>query len=72
MTRGFVGFVLPDGQVRPAVVVSQVDDDKHEKKVNLTVFSDWSNDGDPNGISWQTGVTFNPKKVPGTWHHLEN
>ena len=43
--------------------------------VNLMVFSDFVNDGHPEGIFWVTSAYYSSSGEPGTWHwipHLES
>lgn len=69
-----VYFVMPDGQIRPAIIVRVWSDEM----VQLQVFTDGSNDGAENagGIVWKTSVHFNQPPdatspvASGTWHWM--
>lgn len=82
LTEGrIVHFVMPNGEHRPAIVVKVWN--KTSGTSNLTVFSDWMNDGNmPNmphsandvarGIFWATSVMPDEEtKAPNTWHWIE-
>ena len=76
LTEGrIVHYVLADGgsmgEHRPAIVVKVWS--KESGTSNLTVFTDWSNDGqhNENGIRWTTSVQYSEGKEPGTWHWIE-
>jgi hypothetical protein len=67
-----VHFIMPDGQHRPAIIV-RVWDPKatNATLVQLQVFTDSSNDKEPNVI-WRTSVHQDETATkPGTWHEPE-
>ncbi len=70
-----VHFVMPGGQHRPAIVVHVWPPSMLMKPgyVNLTVFTDWSNDGVDysKGIVWETSVDYSEEPAPRTWHWPE-
>ena len=63
---------LPDdkkhnvGRVRPAIIVECWGGGTD--KVNLSVFSDYGNDGRHEGHFWATSVPYDDTNKPGTWH----
>ena len=63
---------MPDGQHRPAIIVRLWDAQPTETSVvQLQVFTDSSNDKEPNVI-WRTSVHQDAtEKKPGTWHEPE-
>lgn len=72
-----VGFVLHDGELRPAHVV-RVIFPMHEGApvtVNLQILLDGPNDslygGNGSGLVYRPFVAFSDQKFPGTWHWLE-
>lgn len=83
LTEGrIVHFVMPDGEHRPAIVVKVWD--KERGSVNLSVFTDHSNDLDgfppegptrdsvERGLLWATSVKPDEEtKARGTWHWIE-
>lgn len=71
LTEGrIVHFVMPDGEHRPAIVVKVWNKDSGSS--NLTVFSDWQNDGKSEGPFWATSIMPDEEtKLPGTWHWIE-
>ncbi len=66
-----VHFVLPGGEHRPAIVVKVWG--FKAGYVNLTVFTDWGNDGlnYSKGIVWETSVDYSEAPAPRTWHWPE-
>ncbi|MFA5836210.1 MAG: hypothetical protein WC837_04555 [Bellilinea sp.] len=78
-----VHYVMPDGKHRPAIIVRVWDKAHTNGCVNLTVFTDWTNDSrGPDyvmdadcaaGKMWRTSVLFdgNTDPAPGTWHWIE-
>jgi hypothetical protein len=66
-------YVLPDGQIRPAIIVRLWS----AACVNLQVFLDGNNDylsmgtGGNTGTRWKTSVYYSEGKEPGTWHYKE-
>jgi len=58
-------YVLPNGKVRPAVIVNAWSDDE-DGKVNLIVFTDFAND-ELNPVEWRTSVPYSADKTPGTY-----
>ena len=88
LTEGrIVHFVMPNGQHRPAIVVNNWNIQGNCEGggyVNLTVFSDWTNDTHnlpdnfydvadiKRGMFWATSVCPDEEtKKPGTWHWIE-
>lgn len=83
VTEGrIVHYVIREGEHRPAIIVNAwANNSEYQKdgRVNLTVFTDWSNDmktstGIPlqSGDMWATSVPNDEKtKAPGTWHWIE-
>lgn len=86
LTEGrIVHYVLPDGRSegehRPAIVVKVWGAD--DGVCNLQVFTDYTNDYDPeehpnqprangsNGNFWATSVQHDAEKSSGTWHWIE-
>ncbi|HEV7236242.1 MAG TPA: hypothetical protein VGN15_08685 [Ktedonobacteraceae bacterium] len=77
LTEGWiVHFVLKvpheaELQHRPAIVVRNWKE--AAGTVNLTVFTDWSNDGPANGmgIVWKTSVPYSEEPKEYTWHWPE-
>lgn len=67
-----VHYVLPDGteKHRAAIIVNAWTNGGGENGcVNLTVFTDWTNDSkDGSAVSWATSVHYSKTKEPGTWH----
>lgn len=73
-----VHYVMPDGKtIRPAITVRVWSPNPDGNGCsNLQVFTDGSNDGQPNGdgtstvenVLWRTSVCFDRDKKPGTWH----
>jgi hypothetical protein len=58
-------YVLPGSHaVRPAVVVAV----HRPGYVNLQVFTDGGNDGEPNNVRWVTSVEFDASKKDNTYH----
>lgn len=57
-----VNYVLPNGAIRPAIVVRVWDDGR----LQLQQFTDQTNDGEPLGIVWRTSVVEGCE--PGQWH----
>lgn len=87
LTEGrIVHFVIKDDVHRPAIVVNNwKNDNQCEGYINLTVFTDGSNDlwhfDGPRdekrddevrrGLWWVTSVCHSETKEPGTWHWIE-
>lgn len=67
-----VHFIMPDGQHRPAIIVRVWDTQpSNASLVQLQVFTDSSNDKEPNVI-WRTSVHQDDTATePGTWHQSE-
>lgn len=74
LTEGcIVHYVLSNGDHRPAIIVKVWNSDG---TANMTVFTDWVNDGKEfpikDGKFWATSVTFDDQgKRPYTWHWIE-
>jgi hypothetical protein len=70
-----VHFVMPDGEHRAAVVVRVWRPQVPERLgyCNLSVFTDWGNDGPGNetGFRRETSILYSEAKEPGTWHWIE-
>lgn len=75
-----VHYVLDNGRYpgehRPAIVVKVVEDEQHEQRVHLQVFTDGVGDFDQNqpgasGLLWREGVRFNAEKMLNSWHYPE-
>jgi hypothetical protein len=76
VTEGrMVHFVMPDGEHRAAVVVKVWRPQTLARPgyCNLSVFTDWGNDGPGNetGFLRQTSICYSDAKEPGTWHWIE-
>lgn len=81
LTEGrIVHYVLPDGtsrgEHRPAIVVKVWRDISQyvtEGRINIQIFTDFSNDGDQyaSGQYWGTSVPYSETPEPGTWHWIE-
>lgn len=78
LTEGrIVHYVIADGEHRPAIVVKNWGETYSDPgTVNLTVFTDWSNDRRFNeqyasGLYWATSVKYSENKEPGSWHWIE-
>lgn len=76
LTEGrMVHFVMPDGEHRAAVIsrVWRPQTPECPGYSNLTVFTDWGNDGPENktGLRWETSVCYSEAKEPRTWHWIE-
>ena len=84
LTEGrIVHFVMPDGAHRPAIVVrvwrlydgAEGDESKtvlpSNGCCNLTVFTDWLNDGKSGPLQWETSVIYSEKQENRTWHWIE-
>jgi len=81
LTEGRIAhFVMPNGQHRCAIIVKVWS--KAGGVVNMTVFTDWSNDIMGNesesfnnaissGILWRTSVQYSEAHEPNTWHWVE-
>lgn len=81
LTEGrIVHFVMNDGDHRAAIIARVWG--KESGVVNLTVFTDWSNDIEGNGneqlneqiakgILWRTAVQYSEDPKPNTWHWIE-
>lgn len=65
-----VNFVMPDGSIRPAIVVRVWGSgDPGEDLVNVQVFTDSHNDGFEWGVEWRTSVRHDEiHNATGTWH----
>jgi hypothetical protein len=60
-------YVLPNGKVRPAIIVNALADGAFEDgEVNLQVFTDFAND-ELNPVEWRTSVRYSADKTPGTY-----
>ena len=64
-----VGYVLSNGDIRPAIIVRIWDRDTGCSQ--LQVFTDGQNDGLPN-VEWATSILYDTDKKPETWHFLEH
>ena len=71
-----VHYVIEDGrnkgEHRAAIVVKNLG--QNNGCANLTVFYDWTNDGEGygSGLAWETSRLFDDtEKSPGTWHWPE-
>lgn len=64
-----VHYVMPDGEVRPAMVVRIWSLDNG--CVNLNVFVDFLNDKSETSPIWKTSVLYDENKEPNTWHWPE-
>jgi hypothetical protein len=67
-----VHFVMPEGVVRPAIVIRVWD--KNVGDVNLQVFLDGDNDsaeGAPAGVKWASSRLYSESGEVGTWHWPE-
>jgi len=78
LTEGrIVHYVIADGEHRPAIVVANWGERYAEPgTVNLTVFTDWSNDrrfneAYGNGSYWATSIKYSEGHEVGTWHWIE-
>lgn len=77
LTEGrMVHFVMPNGDHRPAVIVNAwkgVSVYQQQGKVNLQVFTDFSNDGKEyeSGRYWATSIPYSEEPKPNTWHWIE-
>lgn len=74
LTEGrMVHYVMPDGQHRPAMIARVWN--KKTGYINVTVFTDWSNDvhmtNTAVGIIWVTSILYDPEKALNTWHWIE-
>jgi hypothetical protein len=81
LTEGrIVHYVLLGGDMagehRPAIVVKvwrDIAQYMQEGRINLQVFTDFSNDGKDyeSGRYWATSVPYSEEPKPGTWHWIE-
>ena len=76
LTEGrMVHFVMQDGEHRAAVVARVWRPQTPERPgyCNLTVFTDWGNDGPGNdtGFRRETSILYSEAKEPNTWHWIE-
>lgn len=78
LTEGrIVHYVMPSGEHRPAIVVHNWGEVYSDPgTVNLTVFTDWTNDRHAmgvydKGLYWATSVKYSEDKTEGTWHWIE-
>ena len=76
LTEGrMVHFVMPDGEHRAAVIVRvwRPQTPANPGYSNLTVFTDWGNDGTGNetGLRRETSICYSEAKEPQTWHWIE-
>lgn len=75
-----VHYVLDNGRYpgehRPAIIVKVVEDETHETRLQLQVFTDGIGDFDRNqpgaaGLLWREGVRYDDAKTPNSWHWPE-
>lgn len=75
-----VHYVLDNGRYpgehRPAVIVKVAEDEQHETRLQLQVFTDGTGDFDRNqpgasGLLWREGVRYDDAKTPNSWHWPE-
>lgn len=65
-------YVMKNGEHRPAIIVNAWElSGVCDGYANLTVFSDWNNDDESNGIFWVTSKCHSDNKEPDTWHWIE-
>ena len=75
-----VHYVLDNGRYpgehRPAIIVKVTEDETHETRVQLQVFTDSTGDFDRNqpgagGLLWREGVRYDEEKRTNSWHWPE-
>lgn len=64
------------GEHRPAIIINawkNISTYQNEGRVNLQVFTDFSNDGEEyaSGQYWATSIPYSESKELGTWHWIE-
>lgn len=74
MSARLVRYVIPNGEIRPFMIVQEWPDSK-EKLVNGLLFRDGPNDNSKDGgksepMSWKPSVQYDKLKRPNTWHEV--